>query len=64
MFSPKRAAAVKNGDVVFNIYDNKGKLVFSFPTFIQAVKYIEFLQDSYPNDKYDLKVEIAKGDKL
>ena len=63
-YSPKRAAAVKNGKVVFNIYDEEGKLFESCPNFLIAVKRAEFLQDTYPGKKFDMKVELAKGEKL
>lgn len=59
-FSPKRAAALRNGQVVFNIYDDKGKLFESCPNFLIAVKRVEFLQDTYPGVKFDMKVELKK----
>lgn len=59
-FSPKRAVARCNNQVVFNIYDDKGKLVESCPNFIIAVKHAEILQETNPGIKFDMKVELAK----
>lgn len=61
-FSPKRAKQLRKGQVVFNIYDDKGNLFESCPTFLIAVKRVDFLQQIHPDTKWDMKVEVKKND--
>ena len=56
----KRAASLKNSQVVFNIYDDNGKFIECWPNFYAAAKRVEFLQDTYPDVKFDIKVELIK----
>ena len=60
-FSPKRLKQLRKGQVVFNIYDDKGALVASHPSFMAAVRHVEVLQQTNPGIKYDMKVESIMG---
>ena len=59
-YSPKRAAAVKNGKVVFNIYDEEGKLFESCPNFIIAAQRLDYFENIYPMKKFTIKVELRE----
>ena len=63
-FSPKRAKAIKEGRVNFNIYDDKG-LVYTGASFIVTVQMLDQLQKTNPGVKYSLKLEeVQNGEKV
>ena len=55
-FSSKRAKAIKEGRVRYNIYDENG-LVYSSKTFIGAVQMADQMQKANPEVSYSMKLE-------
>lgn len=55
-FSAKRAKALKEGRVRYNIYDSEG-MIYSAKTLLEAIQMADRLQKSNPGEVYTMKLE-------